>query len=72
MYNSEGDYCRGGSFAAGVGQPPVSVAMGDGMATVMVVLRDRDGVELKRLMLIRASHGCGAFGGGWEWIRMVL
>lgn len=57
----------------GVGQPPVLVVTGDsdGVAVAVVVLRDRDVIVWKKLELIRAPHGRGAFGDGWGWVRMV-
>lgn len=71
-YYSEGGCYHGGNFAAGVEQPPVWVAAGDEMVMGVVVLGDRDdGVEWKRLKLIQAPHERGAFGDGWEWVRMV-
>lgn len=74
-HHSEDDYyCHGGNFGVGVGQPPVLVVTGDGDGVVVavVVLRDRDDVIVwKKLELIRAPHGRGAFGDGWggglEW-----
>lgn len=73
-HHSEDDYyCHGESFGVGVGQPPASVVTGDGVVVVVVVLRDRDDgvIVWKKLELIRAPHGRGAFGDGWGWVRMI-
>lgn len=63
--HSEGGCCRDGNFAAEVEQLLVSVAVGDEVVMIVVVLGGRDGeVEWRKLGLM-VPHGCGAFEGDW-------
>lgn len=64
--HSEGGCCHDENFAAEVEQLLVSVAMGDEVVRIVVVLGGRDGeVEWRKLGLILVPHGHGAFGDDW-------